>query len=272
MFPSITPILGGTEAEAHRKYDQVAELLSIDIAIKFLSRYFSFFDFTQFALDEPLPDLGDIGKEGFKSTTETYKRLAREEKLTLRQLALRSANPGKQFVGTPEQVADRLQQLFEDEVVDGFILNAHLQPLGLREFVEQVVPILQRRGVYRTDYEATTLRSNLQSAHPDEPPCQGRSAGMRRISAAILTLTLLWTASAARAEEAPRVIRIGAPALSGNVQAVWGGIGVARARVGSNKNSPRMAFASSFPDSTAGVRWWARRSPTARSTLPATAT
>jgi len=166
IFPSITPIVGATEADALRKHAEVAELLDIQVAVKYLSRYFSFFDFSQFPLDEPLPDLGNIGKDSFKSTAENYLRIAREENLTLRQLALRAASPSLQFVGTPEQIADRLQALFEDQVVDGFILHAYLQPEGLREFVEQVVPILQDRGIFRREYEADTLRGNLGLSFP----------------------------------------------------------------------------------------------------------
>lgn len=166
IFPSITPIIGETEQDALRKHREVVELLDIDIAVKYLSRYFSFFDFSQFPLDQPLPELGDIGKDSFKSTAENYLRIAREENLTLRQLALRASSPGLQFVGTAEQVADRLQRLFDDEVVDGYILHAYLQPHGLREFVEQVVPLLQARGLFRREYEADTLRGNLGLAFP----------------------------------------------------------------------------------------------------------
>lgn len=166
IFPSITPIIGDTEADALRKHSEVAELLDIQVAVKYLSRYFSFFDFSQFSLDEPLPELGDIGKDSFKSTAENYLRIAREEKLTLRQLALRAASPGLQFVGTAEQIADRLQALFEDQVVDGYILHSYLQPQGLREFVEQVVPILQDRGLFRREYETDTLRGNLGLEFP----------------------------------------------------------------------------------------------------------
>ncbi|WP_437883831.1 LLM class flavin-dependent oxidoreductase [Pseudomonas sp. LRF_L74] len=174
LFPSITPIIGATEEEALRKHREVSELLDIEVAVKYLSRYFSFFDFSQFPLDEPLPELGDIGKDSFKSTAEGYLRIAREENLTLRQLALRASSPGLQFVGTAEQIADRLQKLFEDEVVDGYILHSYLQPQGLREFVEQVVPILQDRGLFRREYEADTLRGNLGLAFPQNRHAKAR--------------------------------------------------------------------------------------------------
>ncbi|MGI4813793.1 MAG: LLM class flavin-dependent oxidoreductase [Janthinobacterium lividum] len=181
VFPSITPIVGSTEEEARRKYQEVSELLDINVAIKYLSRYFSLFDFTQFPLDEPLPELGDIGKNSFRSTAEEYLRVAREQKLTLRQLALHAANPSASFVGTPEQIADRLQTLYEGRVADGFILHAHLHPSGLRDFVEQVVPILQARGIYRREYESDTLRGNLGLPWP-----QSRYAKAAKESAAIL--------------------------------------------------------------------------------------
>ncbi len=161
IMPAILPILGGTEEEALRKYNDVNALLDVDIAIKYLSRYFSFFDFSKFALDEPLPDLGDVGKDSFKSTAEHYKKVAKERNFTLRQLALYAASHGLDFVGTPEQVANKIQTLYENKVVDGFILYSYLQPLGLREFVDEVVPILQRRGIFRSDYEEDTLRGHL---------------------------------------------------------------------------------------------------------------
>jgi FMN-dependent oxidoreductase (nitrilotriacetate monooxygenase family) len=167
IMPSITPILGSTQAEADRKYAETSAYLDIDLAVKYLGRFFSFFNFSQFALDQPLPDLGDIGKDSFRSTAEYYKRIAREENLTLRQLALRAANPKGEFVGTPETVADRMQELFEARAVDGFIIYPHLQTEGLRDFVDQVVPILRRRGLFRSDYESDTLRGNLGLSYPE---------------------------------------------------------------------------------------------------------
>ncbi|MET0290201.1 MAG: LLM class flavin-dependent oxidoreductase [Pseudoxanthomonas sp.] len=166
LLPSITPVLGGTEAEAKQRYEEFNELLDINIALKFLSRYFSLFDFSPYPLDEPPPDLLAIGKDSFKSNTEKYARIVREEKLTLRQLALRVASSEVDFVGTPEQIADKLQRLFEQRIVDGYIVSPYIQPKGLRDFVDHVVPILQRRGVFRTDYESDTLRGNLGLSIP----------------------------------------------------------------------------------------------------------
>ncbi|MCD9033308.1 LLM class flavin-dependent oxidoreductase [Luteimonas sp. Y-2-2-4F] len=165
IFPSIKPVLGDTEDEARDRYRQIVESTDIDYAVKYLSRYFSFFDFGQFPLDEPLPDLGEIGNNSFRSTAEHYKRIARERRLTLRQLALIAAAPSDAFVGTPLQIADKLQLFFEERAVDGFIvLNASHR--NLREFTAKVVPILQDRGLFRADYEHDTLRGHLGLPFP----------------------------------------------------------------------------------------------------------
>ncbi|XID91623.1 LLM class flavin-dependent oxidoreductase [Paenibacillaceae bacterium WGS1546] len=166
VFPAITPIVGETQEEADEKYNRSLELIDIDSALQVLSRFFSFFDFKQFPLDEPLPELGDIGKDSFKSTAELYLQIAKEENLTLRQLALRVASPKGDFAGTPVQVADKLQALWESGIVDGFVLSAHQVPDGLHDFNKYVVPILQERGIYRKEYESDTLRGNLGLDYP----------------------------------------------------------------------------------------------------------
>ncbi|MBD2846750.1 LLM class flavin-dependent oxidoreductase [Paenibacillus sp. IB182496] len=164
LFPSITPIVAPTEEEAHARYEASTRFTDPEFAVKYLSRYFSFFDFSQFPLDEPLPELGDIGKDSFRSTAEYYLRIAREEKLTLRQLAMRAANPKGDFVGTPQAVADKIAHYFEERAVDGFILSGSHR--NLRGFVEHVIPLLQKRGLYRTAYESETLRGNLGLSFP----------------------------------------------------------------------------------------------------------
>ncbi|RXZ80043.1 LLM class flavin-dependent oxidoreductase [Paenibacillaceae bacterium] len=176
IFPAITPVIGATEEKANEKYERVSSYVDINLAIRYLSRYFSFFDFTQFPLDEPLPDLGDIGNNSFKSTAEMFKKMAREENLTLRQLALRAASPKGKFVGTAEQIADRMQELFEAEAVDGFIIYGQVQPEGLQEFTEQVVPILQERGLFRKEYTGSTLREHLNLSYPVNRYTQEREA------------------------------------------------------------------------------------------------
>lgn len=160
ILPGIGPIIGRTEEEAERKYQELAGLVTIENALNYLGRFFEHHDFSQYPLDEPFPELGDLGHNSFRSGTDKIKKTAKEQNLTLRQVALQSATPRGQFIGTPEKVADLIQQWHEEGAADGFIIHSSI-PSGLNDFVELVVPILQERGIYRTDYESDTLRGNL---------------------------------------------------------------------------------------------------------------
>lgn len=160
IFPGIGPIVGRTEEEAERKYQEIAALVSIDQALNYLGRYFEHFDFSQYALDEPFPDIGDLGSNSFRSTTDKIKQQAREQGLTLREVALLASTPRTSFIGTPEKIADLIQEWFELEAADGFNIRT-VVPNGLADFVDLVVPVLQERGLFRTAYEQTTLRGNL---------------------------------------------------------------------------------------------------------------
>lgn len=160
IFPGIGPIVGRTEEEAEHKYQEIAELVSIDQALNYLGRYFDHYDFSQFPLDEPFPEIGEIGSNSFRSTTDKIKQQAREQGLTLRQVALLASTPRTSFIGTPDQIADQIQEWFEGEAADGFNVRT-VVPNGLEDFVELVVPVLQERGLFRTEYEHETLRENL---------------------------------------------------------------------------------------------------------------
>lgn len=166
ILPGIGPIIGSTQEEAERKYTEVASLVSIDRALDFLGRFYEHHDFTQYPLDEPFPDLGELGRNSFQSSTDRMKAWAKEEGLTLRQVALRVATPKPTLLGTPEKIADKLQEWFEAGAADGFIVGAAV-PRGLEEFVDHVVPILQERGIFREEYDADTLRGNLGIPIPE---------------------------------------------------------------------------------------------------------
>ncbi|MBB6633791.1 LLM class flavin-dependent oxidoreductase [Cohnella thailandensis] len=166
ILPGIGPIIGRTEEEAERKYQEIASLVSIENALNYLGRFFDHFDFSRYPLDEPFPDIGDLGSNSFRSGTDKIKKQAKEKGLTLRQVALQSATPRGEFFGTPEQIADRIQLWHEESAADGFIIHSNV-PSGLSDFVELVVPILQERGIYRTEYEADTLRGNLGLPIPE---------------------------------------------------------------------------------------------------------
>lgn len=166
ILPGIAPIIGATEEEAERKYQEIANLVSIDKALDYLGRYFEHHDFSQYPLDEPFPELGDLGKNSFQSHTDRIKQQAKAQNLTLRQVALQETTPKPTFIGTPEKVADLIQEWFDGNGADGFIIGSAV-PNGLNDFVDFVVPILQKRGLFRTEYEAETLRGNLGIPFPE---------------------------------------------------------------------------------------------------------
>lgn len=161
VIQGISPIIGDTEEEAERKYQELARLVKIEDALSFLGRLFEHHDFTQYALDAPFPDVGMLGKNSFQSDTDRIKKVAKERNLTLREVALEEATPRTPFIGTPKQVADLVEEWYEKEAVDGFMIIANL-PSELQAFVEKVVPILQERGIYKEEYEGDTLRAHLE--------------------------------------------------------------------------------------------------------------
>jgi N-acetyl-S-(2-succino)cysteine monooxygenase len=161
ILPGCGPIVGSTPGEAERKYHEIAGLVGMEDALNYLGRYFNDIDFTQFELDATFPDLGDFGRNGWESTTDRIKKLAREEGLTLREMARRITTPKSAFMGTPAQVADTMQQWLEAGAVDGFMLSCPVLPQGFDDFIDQVLPILKERGLFRTEYEAPTLHGNL---------------------------------------------------------------------------------------------------------------
>ena len=161
ILPGCAPIVGETEAEAERKYLEIAGLVEVEDALNYLGRYFNDMDFSEYGLDEPFPELGDFARNGWESATDRIKQVAREEELTLRQMALRTTTPKTVFMGTPEGVADTMQEWFEAGVVDGFMMNAAVLPVGLTDFLEGVLPILRDRGAFRSEYEFGTLHENL---------------------------------------------------------------------------------------------------------------
>ncbi|MFR0673365.1 LLM class flavin-dependent oxidoreductase [Enterobacterales bacterium AW_CKDN230030176-1A_HGKHYDSX7] len=165
ILPGIRPIVGRDEAEVERRYQQAVDLVNIEDALVALGRPFNDYDFSQHDLDAPFPDLGTLGDNSHKGTSDQLKQLARDEGLSLRELALRFSRPRRDFTGTPEQVANALQDWFEDGAADGFIINS-LLPDGLQFFTELVVPLLQARGLMRSEYPGQTLRDSFGLSVP----------------------------------------------------------------------------------------------------------
>lgn len=161
VFPGIAPIVGRTRAEAEAKYDIIRNLLTIDEALAYLGRFFDHHDFSQYDLDGPFPQLGDIGRNSFQSTTDKIKADAAKHGKTLRQIALEVATPRPNFLGTGTEVAEEIIRWIDAGASDGFILGFSVQAEGLEDFVTLVVPELEARGRYSRDLPGATLRDHL---------------------------------------------------------------------------------------------------------------
>jgi FMN-dependent oxidoreductase (nitrilotriacetate monooxygenase family) len=162
IMPDTSPIIGSTDAEAERRYEELASMESLDTGLGQLAGLFNGHDFRAYDLDAPFPDVAQ-----FKSSSSSQRVLDQvaADQLTLRQIARRLAAPRAQFIGSPERIADGLQHWFQNEACDGFVLIEPL-PGQFDLFVEEVVPILRRRGLFRHDYEGATFRETLGLPFP----------------------------------------------------------------------------------------------------------
>lgn len=165
IMPGIFPVIGRTQEEAEEKFEQLQNLIHPEVGVSLLSTMLGA-DLSGYPVDGPLPDLPETN--GGQSRQQLLVDLARRENLSIRQLYLRisGARGHQQIVGTPARVADQLQQWFEEGGADGFNIMSPWLPGGLDDFIEGVVPELRRRGLFRTEYEGTTLRENLGLKQP----------------------------------------------------------------------------------------------------------
>ncbi|SDY17326.1 FMN-dependent oxidoreductase, nitrilotriacetate monooxygenase family [Amycolatopsis xylanica] len=166
ILPGISPILGRTEAEAREREAELNALITPEYGVRQLSNLLDH-DLAGYPLDGPLPDVGTF-TEGQQSRFDLVTGLARRENLTIRQLIERLAGGRghRVFAGTPVQVADQLEHWFTAGAADGFNIMPPTLPGGLTDFVDLVVPELQRRGLFRTEYSASTLRGHYGLARP----------------------------------------------------------------------------------------------------------
>ncbi len=161
IFPGISPIVGRTVEEAEEKYQYLLSLLSVEDALAYLGRFFDHHDFSQYPLDGPFPDVGDLGQNTFRSTTDQIKRRAKEESLTLREIAFQTTLPKGEFFGTPEQVAETFIRWVEEGGATGFIISGPVLTEALDDITRLVLPILADRGYWHPSTEAQTLRERL---------------------------------------------------------------------------------------------------------------
>ncbi|MEC2057883.1 LLM class flavin-dependent oxidoreductase [Peribacillus psychrosaccharolyticus] len=168
IMPGVSPIVGRTEKEAREKYQQLQELIVPEIGLAFLSDYLGGLDFSNYSLDDRLPEYIPE-TNGNQSRRQLIIDLARREKLTIRQLYQKVAGSrGHRIIfGNPEQIADQLEEWIDKGGADGFNLMMPTFPDALEDFVDLVVPILQERGVFRKDYQGSTLREYLGLSKPE---------------------------------------------------------------------------------------------------------
>ncbi|WP_122573939.1 LLM class flavin-dependent oxidoreductase [Pseudomonas viridiflava] len=167
IMPGVLIVVAETEALAREKFESFQDLVEPEVGVALLGRMLGNFDLSGYPLDGPLPEL-PLTDSGQRSRQKLLTELAEQEHLNLAQLGRRIAGGRGHYslIGTPEQVADELQRWFEQGAADGFnVLVPHL-PGGLEDVARLLVPELQRRGLFRTEYEGTTLRGNLGLQRP----------------------------------------------------------------------------------------------------------
>jgi alkanesulfonate monooxygenase len=164
ILPGAFVVVGDTVEEARAKRALLDSLVHYDSAIASLSIALGR-DASKFDPDGPLPDIPESNAS--KSGRDRAIALAKRENLTVRQLAQRLGGySGFAFVGTPQTIADGMEEWLVTEGSDGFNVMFPYLPAGLDDFVDRVVPELQRRGIFRSEYEGRTLRENLGLPRP----------------------------------------------------------------------------------------------------------
>ncbi len=166
ILPGLSAAIGSTKREAEQVWEELDALTSIEVGLARLSARFGGHDFSALPLDRPLtrgdfPDPDQV--EASKSRVIGYIDVTLKEGLTLRQLLRKLAGARGHFAiaGTPEEVADVIEDWFRSGAADGFNVMPPIINRQLELFAEEVVPILQKRGLFRTDYEGETLRSHF---------------------------------------------------------------------------------------------------------------
>ncbi|MFB7711096.1 NtaA/DmoA family FMN-dependent monooxygenase [Streptomyces sp. NPDC056105] len=178
IMPGVTVVLGDTAAEAQERAAGIRrQQVSPQNALLTLEQVWGV-DLSSYDPDGPLPDIDPVVDSGLSQgrtqrgdplvVAEQWRALSRAKGLSIRQTVIETTTR-QSFIGTSQAVAAELDEFVQSDAADGFILVPHLTPGGLDEFVDQVVPLLQERGAYRTEYAGTTLRSHLGLKEPVRP-------------------------------------------------------------------------------------------------------
>lgn len=177
IMPGISPFVGRSQQEAQEKFEQLQSLIDPVLGLGLLSAFLGNVDLSGYNVNDPFPNDLPV-TEGWKSRQELFAKLAARENLSIRQLYERvaSARGHWTLVGTAETIADQLEHWFKTGAADGFNVLAPILPDGLKDFAELVIPELQRRGLFRTEYSGRTLREHLGLGRPPHPAVLAKKA------------------------------------------------------------------------------------------------
>lgn len=162
ILVSIDPIIGETESIAREKQAYVNDLVNPQLGIPFMSAHTGL-DLSQYPIDKPIKEIP--AETGSRGSFDVILQGTKAGNLTLGEVARRFAISElcPQVVGTPESVADKLQEFFENKGCDGFIVTPTEMPGSFEAFTRSVVPILQKRGLFRKEYRGSTLRETIKA-------------------------------------------------------------------------------------------------------------
>jgi N-acetyl-S-(2-succino)cysteine monooxygenase len=169
IMPGLNPIVGRTRHEAEEKHRYLQSLIHPDVGLELLSNALADFDLRPYDLDGPLPAAAySVTPKGSTTSFRNVLSWAKEENLTIRQLYQRFAGARGQrtVIGTAADIVDQMQEWFVNRGVDGFLIQPSYLPGGLQDFIDLVIPELRDRGLFRTEYNGTTLRDHLGLPRP----------------------------------------------------------------------------------------------------------
>ncbi|WP_241958862.1 LLM class flavin-dependent oxidoreductase [Mammaliicoccus sciuri] len=163
IMPGLFPILGDTEEEAHQNYQEIQDLILPEVGLSILAPYVGNIDLSQYDLDAKFADLDLSTGNGVQSRFEIILKEAIKDDLTLEEVYKKVAGSRGHhiFVGTPEQLADKMEEWFKSSAADGFNIMPPILPSQFELFINNVIPILQERNLYKETYSEGTLRQKL---------------------------------------------------------------------------------------------------------------
>jgi FMN-dependent oxidoreductase (nitrilotriacetate monooxygenase family) len=182
IMPGVLAVIGRSKAEAEDRYDQIQSLIHPELGVAYLSEMVAM-DLSPYPLDGPMPDVPLTNSQ--QGRQKVIVEMARREGLTIRQLYRKVAGTRahRAVYGTASDIAVSLERWYRSGAADGFNILTPTLPDGFEAFVEQVVPELQRRGLFRTQYKGRTLRENLELARPENLQAAAAAGiGRRKVS------------------------------------------------------------------------------------------